>query len=81
MFLTEDEFKNYMGFNPSLKKFDLKPVDVSDLDAKDLPDSVDWRKLGAVTAVKNQVIIYNRKLIKSIFMHLKIKTNVVWFRY
>merc|ERR1711973_428050 len=49
--LTEDEKKQYLGFNASVEHSVGEPLPPSD---GPMPSAVDWRSQGAVTGVKNQ---------------------------
>nr|BAN20095.1 cathepsin L [Riptortus pedestris] len=55
--LTEDEFQNmYLGLHPSAALRDSKKIAtfIPPYNAGELPGTVDWRKVGAVTPIKNQ---------------------------
>jgi C1A family cysteine protease len=50
--LTEDEFKNLLGFKADKEMFETQVA--ADLPLKDTPTEWDWTTKGAVTPVKNQ---------------------------
>jgi len=55
--MFQDEFEHtHMGYKPSSVPRDVPVLDLDALkaDLKDAPDSVDWRKQGAVSKVKDQ---------------------------
>lgn len=53
--LTHSEFKaSRLGFSPSFIGLKREPDRKPGLLARDVPSSIDWRKEGAVTKVKDQ---------------------------
>jgi cathepsin F len=54
--LTPEEFAaTYLGYNPALKSAESQPDYLFvPANVEDIPDSIDWRTLGAVTDVKDQ---------------------------
>lgn len=50
---TKDEFKKMLGRKPSLNDSESEAIE-EELDTSNVPESVDWRKHGAVNKVQDQ---------------------------